>query len=60
MVDLSVYNLYGTKVKNILSGTPGTGSYRIPVSSGDLPSGIYIVVLSTEQAVYTRKMMIVK
>lgn len=59
-VVLSVYNSQGTMVSSILTGKMDKGSYTMNYAAGNLPAGIYYVVLKTSGTVLTRKIVIVK
>jgi len=36
------------------------GKYSVDFNAGNLPSGIYFYKLSTEQNIYTRKMLLIR
>ena len=59
-VDLSVYDVLGRKVKTLVRGIRGAGTYQAKLEGGDLPSGIYFYRLVAGPNVLVRKAMLVK
>jgi hypothetical protein len=59
-VDLSVYTLDGRYVKTLLNETRSTGSHRVDVTTDELPSGLYLYRLQTENISLTKKMLLIK
>ena len=64
-VRLSVYDVTGRKVADLLNTRLGTGEYEVTWNGRDavgvnLPSGIYFYVLQSENFVATKKMMLVR
>ncbi|MFA6232964.1 MAG: T9SS type A sorting domain-containing protein [Bacteroidota bacterium] len=55
-VTLTVHNSFGAEVSRICDGTPlDRGMHVLPVSTGDLPTGIYIVrLLQGEESRYVK------
>ena len=49
------YNLMGQKVKQI-----PVNSMQTTINIQDLPAGIYIVKINTEQGIFTRKVQIIR
>jgi len=59
-VTLSVYNVLGQKVDELLSGVRPSGEYVIEFNSTDLPGGIYFYHLEYDQKSLVRKMTILE
>ncbi|MCX8056790.1 MAG: T9SS type A sorting domain-containing protein [Ignavibacteria bacterium] len=59
-VELSVYNLIGTKIKTILHGFYKSGYYEISFDGSGLSSGIYIYRLKTNYGTISKKMILIK
>ena len=59
-VALSVYNLLGQQVAQLVLGDRERGSYEVKFDAGALPSGMYFYRLSAGSFVETRRMMLVK
>ena len=59
-ISLSVYNLRGVVVLNLIQDTFAPGTYSIQLHSGDLSSGIYFFQLKTDFETINRKFMIIK
>jgi hypothetical protein len=65
-VKLTIYNSLGEAVKELINGFEADGKYRINVSAGDLPSGVYYYTLdaksteSTDTFRSTNKMILLK
>jgi hypothetical protein len=60
-INLSVYNLLGQKISELVSKRQPAGSYTVTWQGADFPSGIYFYVLrSGDGTVQTRKMMLLK
>lgn len=48
-VDIAVYNMLGQKVLTVAEDlTSSAGNHVVPVSAGILPSGYYIIIMSTQ------------
>ena len=60
LVDMSLYNAMGKKVKDILKEDLSVGSYRINVDLTDLKSGIYFYRIEYENKQRSMKMLVVK
>jgi hypothetical protein len=59
-INLSVYNVIGEHITTLVSGKMEKGRYSQSFNASDLPTGIYVYRLATEQSVITRKMILVK
>ena len=60
MVDLSVYNLQGEKVKNLISNRLEAGEYKAELYASKLPPGTYICALYVNGAGDLKKIVVVK
>ena len=59
-IELSVYNILGQKVANLINGVRKAGSYTITFQADKLSSGIYFMVLKTPKGIQTHKMTLIK
>ncbi len=59
-VQLSVYNMMGQKVANLVSGTKSAGSYAISWNAEGMASGMYFYRLSAAGQTMTRQMTLIK
>ncbi len=59
-VNLSIYDLHGCLVTELLDGYRRKGAYEIPFDGTGLPSGIYYYRLKTDTYVKTGKLSLVK
>ncbi|MCK6614124.1 MAG: T9SS type A sorting domain-containing protein [Ignavibacteriaceae bacterium] len=59
-IKLAVYDILGREVKVLESGYKGAGSYNLKFNASELPSGVYICRLTTEQESAIIKMMYIK
>ncbi|MCC6550724.1 MAG: T9SS type A sorting domain-containing protein, partial [Ignavibacteriaceae bacterium] len=57
---LAVYDILGREVKVLASGYNAAGEYNIKFNAAELPSGMYICRLRSEQETATIKMMYIK
>ena len=60
IIRLSVYNLLGEEIELLEEGYKQEGSYEIVFNASQLPSGIYIYKLVTEQHYSSKKMILIK
>ena len=60
MVNLSVYDVQGRKIADLINEVQNAGSYSVNFNAGPLPSGVYIARLQTNMGVLNRKMLLVK
>ena len=58
MVELSVYNLLGTRVALIETATKAAGNYSLEWDAKNLPKGVYLLQLKTASQILTRKVII--
>ena len=59
-VNLSVYNMLGEKVTELINESLGAGTYSIKFRASNLPSGIYLARLSAGSFVQIIKMQLLK
>ncbi|MEO8665353.1 MAG: T9SS type A sorting domain-containing protein, partial [Ignavibacteria bacterium] len=59
-VSLSVYDVLGNKVRNLLSEKQKPGRYSVNFNASDLPSGIYYYKLKAGNFEKVRKLMLLK
>jgi hypothetical protein len=59
-IDVSVFDVTGTKVAALASGTVAAGSYEVTFDAEDLPSGVYLVRMQTPFGSLSRKAMLLK
>ena len=59
-VDLKLYDLSGRLVKVLFEGAASAGTNRMVVDAHDLPTGIYIVILTNTKTVHTKKLVLLK
>jgi len=64
-VNLSIYNVRGEFVRNIVSGTYDSGHYSVQWDGTDfqgsgMSSGVYIYKLTAGDVIYSRKMTLIK
>lgn len=59
-VNLTVYNALGEKVWTVVNKRQSAGKYSISFNWPDLPSGVYIYRLTTEDYSETKKMLLLK
>ncbi|HEX2787726.1 MAG TPA: FG-GAP-like repeat-containing protein [Ignavibacteria bacterium] len=59
-VTLIIYDISGKEISLLHSGKLNAGVYKYQWDSGDLPSGIYLYSLRTENFSQTKKMVLIK
>lgn len=59
-VQIEIFDIRGTRVAQFDEGSRNRGTYRFQFDAGHLASGIYIYSLKTDQAMESRKMLLVK
>jgi hypothetical protein len=59
-VDLTVYNVLGQEVSNLVSGYREAGVHQVTFDATRYPSGVYFYRLTHEQGSETKKMTLVK
>jgi hypothetical protein len=57
---LSIFNLKGEKIAELVSGRLQAGSHSVQWNAGNLPSGTYFYQLVTEDFVQNRKMLLMR
>jgi len=60
MVKLSIYNVLGQEVANLVNSYKESGNYTINWNAGNLSSGLYIYRLETGSQIITKKMTLLK
>lgn len=60
IVNLSIYNMLGQKVAELVNTNQDAGSYQVTWNAGSLSSGVYIYRLSTSGQSFTKRMMLIK
>jgi hypothetical protein len=59
-VRLVVYDLLGRAVRILAEGTYGAGTYPVVFDASTLPSGLYLLQLTTPQQTFTRTLSLMK
>jgi hypothetical protein len=59
-VDISIYDISGRKVKNIVSDYLSSGSFTFQWNASDLPSGVYMIRLNSSGNYKTIKALLLK
>ena len=59
-VKLAVYNLVGEEVAVLVNGYTEAGHFNVTFDASNLPSGVYLYKLQSENSVQTKKMMLLK
>jgi photosystem II stability/assembly factor-like uncharacterized protein len=59
-VDLSIYNVIGQKIHQIIEGFCAAGYYEVPFNGSDQPSGVYIYRLRARTMTLARAMLLIK
>ena len=59
-VELSIYNMLGQKVAQLVNTSQEAGTYTVNWNAGSLSSGVYIYRLSTGNQSITKRMMLIK
>lgn len=60
LTQLDVYNIQGQRVLQLVNKVLNAGEHNINFNAGNLPSGIYIYRLNSNNVVLTRKMTLIK
>ncbi|HEX7411319.1 MAG TPA: M1 family aminopeptidase, partial [Bacteroidales bacterium] len=58
LVNLSVYDIYGKLVKELLKTTQNAGAYQVPFEAGELAPGTYLCRLVTDGKVEVVKLLL--
>lgn len=59
-VRLTIYNVLGQKVKELVNGYQSAGMYRVRFNGNNLASGVYFYRLVTDDLFLTRKMLLMR
>ncbi|MBU0475963.1 MAG: T9SS type A sorting domain-containing protein [Bacteroidetes bacterium] len=59
-VDISVFNILGQKVKNLVNSRHSAGVYNVKFEASNLSSGVYIYQIKADNILISKKMMLVK
>ncbi|MCF7809257.1 MAG: family 10 glycosylhydrolase [Candidatus Marinimicrobia bacterium] len=59
-VDLSVYNVRGQEVQQLVNEHQIAGNHELNFHGSELPTGVYLLRLSTEEGSQTRRMLLIK
>jgi flagellar hook assembly protein FlgD len=59
-VNLSVYNILGQEVANLIDEDLSAGNHRITFDASQLTSGIYVYSLKSQGKVLSKKMVLIK
>ncbi|MFA4924946.1 MAG: T9SS type A sorting domain-containing protein, partial [Ignavibacteriaceae bacterium] len=59
-VNLSIYNMLGQKVMELINTQQTAGTYEVKFDGASLSSGIYFYSLSNGSSLITKKMMLLK
>ncbi len=59
-VNLSLYNMLGQKVMEVVNETKQPGKYQITINTSKLSSGIYLYKLSTQEGSLVKKLTMLK
>jgi endo-1,4-beta-xylanase len=59
-VSLKVFNLLGEEIISLVEGIKRAGNYFVTIDASQLPNGIYLYQLKTENFVDTKKFVLVK
>jgi len=60
LATVSIYNALGQKVKNVFEGTMSKGYHNFTFDGSELSSGIYMICLTTNEAVEMKKILLLK
>ena len=59
-VDISVYDINGQKIKTLINQSINSGRHEIHWNAGDIPSGVYFIMLSSDNFVETQHITLMK
>lgn len=57
-LELSIYNLLGSRIELIETATKAAGTYNLEWNAQQLPEGIYLLQLKTDKQIITRRIII--
>jgi hypothetical protein len=59
-ISIKIYDILGREIETLVSEYQNAGEYEITFNSNELPSGIYIYVLTSNKITLARKMTLIK
>ncbi|MCW8848365.1 MAG: T9SS type A sorting domain-containing protein, partial [Melioribacteraceae bacterium] len=59
-INLSIYDVLGNEVLNLINEYKTIGNYSISFNAGDLSSGIYFYTIKSGRYMKTKKMLLIK
>lgn len=59
-VRISLYDIRGQKIRNLIQGTKAKGSHRAVISRGDLATGLYHVYLKTRTGSKVKQLLMIE
>jgi hypothetical protein len=59
-IKLTIYNILGQQVELLVDGFRNAGTYEVNWNASNLPSGIYIYTIQSENIHITKKMTLLK
>lgn len=59
-VSLKVYDILGTEVASLVNEVKEAGNYSVTFNAANLPSGMYVYILSTGNFIDTKKLILLK
>ena len=59
-VSIKVFNIIGQEVADLVNGAKEAGTYTVSFNAADLPSGIYLYELKTDNFTAIKKMLLLK
>jgi hypothetical protein len=59
-VSLKVYDILGTEVASLVNEVKEPGNYSVTFDAANLPSGMYVYILSINNFIYTKKLILLK
>ncbi|MFO8061519.1 MAG: T9SS type A sorting domain-containing protein [bacterium] len=59
-VDISIYDISGRMVNNIVSGVKKAGVYKININASDYSSGTYFIRMKADEYEHAERMTIVR
>ena len=59
-IAINIYNLKGDLVENIFSGSKNSGIYSLSWNASSYASGVYFIQLETDNAIFNKKVTLIK
>ena len=59
-LDLAVYDIRGRLVNQLIDGNRTAGIHEVTWDASDMPSGMYLYRIQTEENSQTKKMILIK